>query len=159
MRQLSAWPFDHDINQGLMLMAGMNAGAWCLPTTSTRPGRGQSTGTSLSLQVQGGSLVNARQLRMPWSEHLAAMCAAADCADVLTAVAKGSEAEEFRQFQVWATQLTPPPTTVARPCSSPPSVVVLTADLSDYLARPLSMLNESQHCMQLWGFITCSLAI
>ena len=86
------------------------------------------------------------------------MCAAADCAAVLTVVSKDSEAEEFWQFKLWAAQLTPPPKTLARP--SPPPVMVLKADLHDYLARPLLRLNESQNCMQLAaGVIICSPAM
>ena len=56
--------------QNLMLTGDMNAETWCLLTIRERAGRGQSTGISLSLQVQGGKSVSPRQLRMPSSEYL-----------------------------------------------------------------------------------------
>ena len=86
------------------------------------------------------------------------MCAVADCAAVLTVASKDSEAEEFLEFRLWATQLTPPKT-LARPCMGPPSIMVLKAGLHDYLARPLLMLNESRYCMQQGGVIICSFAM
>lgn len=55
-----------------------------------------------------------------------AHCAAAGCT-------KACEQDKFSTFHKWAAELTPPPKSVARPCMTPSSLIVLDQDLEEYL--------------------------